>query len=124
MTLLSWAVPKGLPPRPGIKRLAVKVEDHPLEYLDSEGRIPKGEYGAGPMWVFSRGTYEVTKDSFYFRLNSRELNAEFRLINTREKEWLLEKLDDPQLDWFTRSVDPMLAETAESPPSRMTMPTK
>ncbi len=119
-TLLSWAVPKGLPPRPGIKRLAVKVEDHPLEYLDFEGRIPKGEYGAGPMWVFSRGTYEITKDkkdSFYFRLNSRELNAEYRLINTREKEWLLEKLDEPQVDWFTHPVDPMLADTAEAPPN-------
>lgn len=118
-TLLSWAVPKGLPPRPGIKRLAVKVEDHPLEYLDFEGRIPKGEYGAGPMWVFSRGTYEITKDkkdSFYFRLSSRELNAEYRLINTREKEWLLEKLDEPQVDWFGHNVDPMLAETAKEPP--------
>jgi DNA ligase D-like protein (predicted 3'-phosphoesterase) len=50
--LTSYAVPKGLPPRPGIKRLAVKTEDHPLEYLSFEGSIPKGEYGGGDMWVY------------------------------------------------------------------------
>ena len=71
--LRSWAVPKGLPPRPGIKRLAVSVEDHPLEYVDFEGVIPKGEYGGGTMWKFARGRHEITKqkpDGFYFRLHS------------------------------------------------------
>ncbi|NIX58277.1 MAG: hypothetical protein GWN14_20745, partial [candidate division Zixibacteria bacterium] len=58
--LKSWAVPKGLPPRPGIKRLAVAVEDHPMKYLDFEGEIPKGEYGGGMMWKFARGRYEIT----------------------------------------------------------------
>jgi bifunctional non-homologous end joining protein LigD len=119
-TLQSWAVPRGLPPRPGIKRMAVKVEDHPLEYLDWEGTIPKGEYGAGPMWVFARGTYEVTKDkkdkSFYFRLQSKELTAEYRLINTKDKEWLLERVDTPQVDLLQRTWDPMLAESAKAPP--------
>ncbi len=119
--LKSWAVPKGLPPRPGIKRLAVQVEDHPLEYLTFEGRIPKGEYGAGPMWVYALGRYEVTndkKDSFYFRLQSPELSAEFRLINTRGKDWLLERLDNPQVDWLEEFVEPMLAENRGEVPDR------
>ena len=119
-TLQSWAVPKGLPPRPGIKRLAVKVEDHPLEYLTFEGRIPKGEYGAGPMWVYALGRYEVTndkKDSFYFRLQSKQLTAEFRLINTKGKDWLLERLDNPQVDWLDEFVEPMLAESRDHVPS-------
>jgi len=60
--LKSWAVPKGLPPRPGIRRLAVNVEDHPLEYVNFEGAIPKGEYGGGMMWKFAQGRYEITKD--------------------------------------------------------------
>lgn len=119
-TLQSWAVPRGLPPRPGVKRLAVKVEDHPVEYLDWEGTIPKGEYGAGPMWVYARGSYEITKDkkdrSFYFRLQSRELNAEYRLINTKDKEWLLERVDTPQVDILRTTWDPMLAESAKEPP--------
>lgn len=118
-SLKSWAVPKGLPPRPGIKRLAVKVEDHPLEYLSFEGRIPKGEYGAGPMWVYASGNYEITKDkkdSFYFRLQSRELTAEYRLINTKGKDWLLERLDTPQASWLTDPIEPMLADSRDQPP--------
>src|SRR5207302_1614160 len=74
--LRSWAVPKGLPPRPGIMRLAVNVEDHPLDYVNFEGIIPKGEYGGGTMWKFAQGWHEITKqkkDGFYFRLHSREM---------------------------------------------------
>jgi bifunctional non-homologous end joining protein LigD len=73
--LQSWAVPKGLPPRPGIMRLAVKVEDHPIEYLQFEGAIPKGQYGGGMMWKFAQGRYEITKqkkDGFYFRFHQTE----------------------------------------------------
>ena len=94
--LKSWAVPKGLPPRPGIMRLAVNVEDHPLEYVHFEGAIPKGEYGGGMMWKFAQGRYEITKekkDGFYFRLQSRELNAEYRTHHTKENQWLLERVD-------------------------------
>src|SRR5690606_26652136 len=71
--LKSWAVPKGLPPHPGVKRLAVQTEDHPIEYLTFDGRIPKGQYGAGEMWVYALGKYQITKDKkdgFYFRLSS------------------------------------------------------
>lgn len=117
-TLRSFAVPKGLPPRPGIKRLAVNTENHPLRYLEFEGTIPKGEYGAGNMWIFARGRYEVTKEkkeSFYFRLNSREITAEYKLIHTKEKDWLLERADKPQVDWLRDPIEPMLANTRDEP---------
>ncbi|MEO5960899.1 MAG: non-homologous end-joining DNA ligase, partial [Opitutaceae bacterium] len=117
--LKSWAVPKGLPPRPGIRRLAVNVEDHPLAYVNFEGAIPKGEYGGGMMWKFAQGRYEITKekkDGFYFRLQSRELNAEYRTHRTKENQWLLERVDTPQTDWLRDPVEPMLARSAEKPP--------
>ena len=117
--LKSWAVPKGLPPRPGILRLAVNVEDHPLEYVNFEGAIPKGEYGGGMMWKFAQGRYQVTKekkDGFYFRLQSRELTAEYRMHRTKENQWLLERVDQPQTDWLRVPIDPMLARLAERPP--------
>jgi DNA ligase D-like protein (predicted polymerase)/DNA ligase D-like protein (predicted 3'-phosphoesterase) len=117
--LKSWAVPKGLPPRPGIKRLAVNVEDHPLEYVNFEGAIPKGEYGGGMMWKFARGRYEITKekkDGFYFRLQSPEMNAEYRTYRTAENQWLLERVDTPQADWLRDFVEPMLARPASKPP--------
>jgi DNA ligase D-like protein (predicted ligase)/DNA ligase D-like protein (predicted 3'-phosphoesterase) len=118
--LKSWAVPKGLPPRPGIRRLAVNVEDHPLEYVNFEGAIPKGEYGGGMMWKFAQGRYEITKqkeDGMYFRLNSRELTAEFRMHNTNANQWLLERVDNPQTDLVRARIDPMLAKAAAEPPT-------
>ncbi|HXO06770.1 MAG TPA: DNA polymerase ligase N-terminal domain-containing protein, partial [Solirubrobacteraceae bacterium] len=57
--LASWAIPNGIPPDPAENRLAVHTEDHPLEYLDFEGEIPAGEYGAGTMRIWDRGTYET-----------------------------------------------------------------
>lgn len=121
-TLRSWAVPKGLPQRPGIKRLAVQVEDHPLSYLTFEGKIPKGEYGGGDVWVFALGTYEITKEKkngFYFRLQSRELNGEYRIYSTGDKNWLCERVDKPQIDYLLDPVEFMLSESrTDVPPSQ------
>ncbi len=117
--LKSWAVPKGLPPRPGIMRLAVETEDHPLEYRDFEGTIPKGQYGGGEVWIFARGRYEITqekKDGFHFRLHSEEISAEFYMHRTRGKEWLLGRVDRPQVDWLRDPVEVMLAQSADEPP--------
>lgn len=119
-TLRSWAVPRGLPPRPGIKRLAVAVEDHPVEYLTFEGQIPKGQYGAGPMWIYAIGRYEIIKqkkDGFYFRLHSPQLTGDYRMYQTRGKEWLLERLDTPQVDYTRPFIPPMLAESRPDVPS-------
>ncbi len=111
--LRSWAVPKGMPPRPGIKRLAVATEDHPMEYITFEGEIPKGQYGGGKMWVFANGKYEITKekkDGFYFKLNSQGFTGEYRMHLMKDKEWLLERVDNPQIDMVTRPLGPMLAD--------------
>src|SRR3954468_9485039 len=60
-TLASWGVPRGIPPDPKRNHLAVRTEDHPLEYLEFHGQIPEGQYGAGSMRIFDRGTYELEK---------------------------------------------------------------
>jgi len=111
--LKSWAVPKGLPPAPGVKRLAVQTEDHPMEYLKFEGRIPKGQYGGGDMWVYASGRYEITKDKkdgFYFRLHSTAVSGEYRIYKIKNKDYLLERVDRPQVDWLHDRIDPMLAQ--------------
>ncbi len=112
--LKSWAVPKGFPPRPGVKRLAVQTEDHPLEYLTFDGIIPKGEYGGGRMWIFATGNYEITKEKkngMYFRLDSPAMSGEYRMHRTKENEWLLEKVEEPQIDWLRDPITPMLANS-------------
>lgn len=60
--LASWAVPKGVPLRAGERHLAVQVEDHPLDYADFEGEIPAGQYGAGTVEIWDRGTYELVEE--------------------------------------------------------------
>lgn len=90
--LVSWAVPKGLPEEPGVRRLAVHVEDHPLEYGGFEGTIPKGEYGAGEVRIFDSGTYEAlewTDKKVTVRLHGERLQGDYHLVRTDEKNWLV-----------------------------------
>lgn len=118
--LKSWAVPRGLPPHPGVKRLAVQTEDHPMKYLTFDGKIPKGQYGGGDMWIYALGKYQITKDKkdgFYFRLNSKEVNGEYRIYKIKQKEWLFERVDTPQLNYLTDTIEPMLADLAKEVPT-------
>jgi bifunctional non-homologous end joining protein LigD len=118
--LRSWALPRGLPHKPGVKRLAVKVEEHPIKYLTFEGVIPKGSYGAGPMWVYASGRYTVTKEKktgFYFRLHSEQINADYRMHRTDGKQWLLERVHEPDVDWLERPTAPMLCQKVDDVPS-------
>ncbi len=117
--LKSWAVPRGLPPHPGVKRLAVQTEDHPMKYLTFNGTIPKGQYGGGDMWIYALGKYQITKDKkdgFYFRLNSKEVTGEYRMYKIKEKEWLCERVDQPQINYLSETIEFMLSEQATKVP--------
>lgn len=94
--LKSWAVPKGLPETPSEKRLAVATEDHPIEYADFEGEIPEGQYGAGKVVIWDKGTYEVkvwNEKMVEFILNGNRLHGRYILVPLKnsEKNWLLLK---------------------------------
>ena len=118
-TLKSWAVPRGMPHKPGVKRLAVQTEDHPLKYLSFEGVIPKGEYGGGNMLVFAQGKYQITKEKktgFYFHLSSKVMDGEYRMHQTGKKEWLLEKVDRSLVDVMEDELEFMLADQRKSVP--------
>jgi bifunctional non-homologous end joining protein LigD len=111
--LKSWAVPKGPSLNPSSKRLAVMVEDHPLDYKDFEGVIPEGNYGAGSVILWDRGFYHhpsardenesekllldgFRKGDMKFVLEGEKLHGEFALVKTRKdgKSWLLLKKKD------------------------------
>ncbi len=107
--LLSWSVPKGPSLKTDEKRLAVRTEDHPLEYADFEGIIPKGEYGGGTVIVWDRGTWScegeahaaLTKGHLAFELHGDKLKGRFHLVRTRadrskRENWLLFKGRDAQ----------------------------
>ena len=95
--LKSWAVPKGPPERTGERRLAVAVEDHPLGYAGFEGVIPEGEYGAGTVKIWDRGTYDAlqwAEDKITIIIRGERLKGIYELVRFRkagEKEWLLFK---------------------------------
>lgn len=92
--LKSWAVPKGVPLEPGVRRLAVQVEDHPVEYIDFAGQIPEGQYGAGTVEIWDRGNFELSKnepDRLEFTLQGEKLSGGYVLVHTDGKNWLLIK---------------------------------
>jgi bifunctional non-homologous end joining protein LigD len=98
--LKSWAVPKGVPAELGVKRAAIEVEDHPLDYLNFEGTIPKGQYGGGTVMVWDIGTYELTdgglrQGDLKLTLHGEKLKGDWHLFRIRSEEgkpvWLLVK---------------------------------
>lgn len=103
--LKSWAVPHGPSLDPSVKSLAVQVEDHPIDYANFEGTIPKGEYGGGTVMVWDRGTWETDEDvaaslkrgKLSFRLHGEKLQGEWTLVRMRgtgDDNWLLLKKQD------------------------------
>ncbi len=97
--LKSWAVPKEPPAVKGVKRLAVEVEDHPLDYAGFEGEIPKGEYGAGKVTIWDSGTYvplETAPGVRVVEIRGRKLKGTYTLVKIKgrkpgEKPWLFFK---------------------------------
>jgi bifunctional non-homologous end joining protein LigD len=100
--LKSWAVPKGPSLDPSVRRLAMAVEDHPLDYADFEGIIPEGEYGGGTVMVWDRGTYVpetdmaagLAKGELKFTLQGSKLKGSWVLVRTHGRHWLLIKHRD------------------------------
>jgi len=98
--LKSWAVPKGPPYKLNEKRLAMATEDHPIEYLEFEGTIPKGQYGGGTVMVWDIGTYEIVDGDYYkghlhVFLDGKKLKGEWLLVKnagTEDRQWLLIKI--------------------------------
>lgn len=107
--LKSWAVPKGPSTDPSQKRLAIETEDHPIEYANFEGVIPEGEYGAGTVLLWDRGSYKNIKgdDSMTkslrnghieIWLNGKKIKGGYSLIKFEKKKWLLTKMKDKEAD--------------------------
>ena len=123
--LASWAVPKGVPLEPGEQHLAVHVEDHPLEYGSFEGEIPQGNYGAGTVEIWDRGTYELLEEKrdggLTVRLHGKRLEGTWALVpahlSGEEKNWLiLRKREDGAAAGPLRTYRPMLATLTEELP--------
>jgi bifunctional non-homologous end joining protein LigD len=125
--LASWAVPKGVPLEPGQRNLAVHVEDHPLEYATFEGEIPAGQYGAGQVEIWDKGTYELIEEKpnggLTVRLDGERLQGTWTLVPAKlsgdPKNWLLlRKSDEGAGKKTTRGrYPPMLASLAEKLPT-------
>ena len=97
VVLKSWAVPKGVPEQKGKRVLAIEVESHPVSYLNFQGEIPRGCYGAGVVKIFDKGTYkliEKTKNKIIFELKGKKLKGKYTLLKFKKpNHWLLFKID-------------------------------
>ncbi len=117
--LLSWAIPKGLPHKSGLKRMAIQTEAHPMKYLSFEGVIPKGQYGAGNMWVWTKGTFEwlgQSESKYKFRLTSPGFNRSFSMFRTKDSQWLVEMIENRDTNKISLPLKPMLAGVSKKVP--------
>ena len=94
--LRSWVLPKGVLLNPGIKHLAIQVEDHDLSYADFEGKIPEGYYGAGRVVIWDKGFYELKEQEEHkieVKIHGNKIKGEYMLLSFRpeEKAWLIFK---------------------------------
>ena len=113
--LASWALPRGVPPSPKDNRLAVRTEDHPLEYLEFEGEIPAGEYGAGTMRIWDRGTYaaeKFTDEKVIVDFRGERVSGRYALFPTKPPNWMIHRMDPPaeaEREPLPNEIRPMLA---------------
>jgi bifunctional non-homologous end joining protein LigD len=120
--LASWAVPKGIPVDPKRNHLAVRTEDHPLEYLTFQGEIPVGEYGGGSMGVWDTGTFETHKfddDEVMVTLHGERVHGKYVLFRTGGKQWMIHRMDppeDPDRKAPPNDLRPMLATLTTKKP--------
>jgi bifunctional non-homologous end joining protein LigD len=120
-TLASWAVPRGIPPDPKRNHLAVRTEDHPLEYLEFHGDIPEGQYGAGSMRIFDTGTYELHKwrdKEVMVTFHGERVRGRYGLFRTDGSNWMIHRMDppeDPDREPMPESIKPMLAKAGPLP---------
>jgi bifunctional non-homologous end joining protein LigD len=126
--LASWAIPNGIPPDPADNRLAVHTEDHPLEYLDFSGEIPKGEYGAGTMRIWDQGTFDThlwDDKKVEVTFHGERLSGRYGLFpigrkgdKNAEKDWMIHRMDPPadaEREPMPERLTPMLAGAGELP---------
>jgi bifunctional non-homologous end joining protein LigD len=119
--LASWAVPKGTPPNPRKNHLAVRTEDHPIEYLEFHGDIPAGQYGAGSMRIWDSGTYDTHKwrdKEVMVTFHGERVRGRYVLFRTDEKNWMIHRMDppeDPDREPLPDKIEPMLAKTGPLP---------
>src|SRR5689334_20995938 len=119
--LASWAVPKGIPPDQSRNHLAVRTEDHPLEYLEFHGDIPAGNYGAGTMKIWDRGVYELHKwrdAEVMVTLHGERVQGRYVLFRTRGNDWMIHRMDPPQDPGYAPMPEgllPMLAKSGKLP---------
>lgn len=117
----SWAVPKGIPPDPRVDHLAVRTEDHPVEYLTFEGEIPEGEYGAGQMTVWDQGGYEPEKwedREVMVVLHGERARGRYVLFRTGGRNWMIHRMDppeDPTRELLPDDIRPLAATPASMP---------
>ena len=113
----SWAIPNAIPEDPKENRLAVRTEDHPLEYLEFEGDIPKGEYGAGKMRIWDRGTYDTHKfddEKVEITFHGERLRGRYGLFPLKRR-----KGEPPGKDWMIHRMDPAEDSSREPMPERL-----
>jgi len=120
--LVSWAVPRGIPPDPKENHLAVHTEDHPLSYIDFEGDIPEGNYGAGKVILWDTGEYEAEKfrdDEVIVTLRGKRVEGKYALFQTGGENWMMHRMDapqDPAREPMPARVAPMLPTLVKAPP--------